>query len=141
PSFAEPYGPPPASLPLPSLGAPASSPPPLSLDAGGVPSLGALPAFGVPPAPNFSASRPSAPNGNGTPRPPAAPPPVWGAAALPPALGSSLDVGVQSEFTRILGGVTVPPPPPLAPPQGSPAAASKAPAKSMMPLLVALNVV
>ena len=62
---------------------------------------------------------------------------------MPPALGSSLDVGVQSEFTRILGRVAVPPlpPPPMAPPQGVPAGASKAPAKSMMPLLVALNVV
>ena len=141
PSFADPYGPPPASLPLPSLGVPASSPPPLSLDAGGPPSLGALPAFGVPPAPNFSDT--PAPNGNGTPRPPAALPPVWGAAALPPAIGSSLDVGVQSEFTRILGRVAVPPPPPtpIAPPQGAPAGASKAPGKSMMPLLVALNVV
>jgi hypothetical protein len=141
PSFAEPYGAPPASLPLPSLGAPSASPP-RSLDAGGPPSLGALPAFVVPPAPNFS-DAPPPPNGNGTPRPPVTPPPVWGAAALPPALGSSLDVGVQSEFTRILGRVAapLPPPPPMAPPQGSPAGAPKAPAKSMMPLLVALNVV
>ena len=132
-----------APLPAPSLGgAPPTSPPPLSLDLGAPPLLGAASAFGVPPAPNFS-DAPAAPNMNGIPAPPAAPPPVWGASALPPALGSSLDVGVQSEFTRILGRVAVPPPPPLpvAPPQGGPAGAPKAPAKSVMPLLVALNVV
>ena len=147
-AFSDPYRPPPAPLPLPSLGASPSSPPPLSLDPGGPPSLGALPAFGVPPAPNFSDAPPAPPpspmpNVNGIPRPPVAPPPVWGASALPPALGSSLDVGVQSEFTRILGRVAVPPPPPapMAPAPGGPSGASKAPAKSVMPLLVALNVV
>ena len=145
PSFSDPYRPPPAPLSLPSLGAPPSAPRPMSLGEVGPPSLGAVPAFVVPPAPNFSDAPPAppAPNVNGIPRPPAAPPPVWGAAALPPALGSSLDVGVQSEFTRILGRVAVPPPPPppMAPAQGGPSGASKPPAKSMMPLLVALNVV
>lgn len=143
--FADPYHATPAPLPLPSLGAPPSSPRPLSLDPSAPPSLGAVPAFVVPPAPNFSDAPPSppAPNVNGAPRPPAAPAPVWGASTLPPALGSSLDVGVQSEFTRILGRVAVPPPPPppMAPPTGSSAGPSKAPAKSVMPLLVALNVV
>jgi len=120
---------------------PPASPPPLSADLGTPPSLGAAPSFGLPPVPNFS-SAPHAPNANGIPAAPAAHPPAWGASALPPALGSSLDVGVQSEFTRILGRVAVPPPPPLplAPPQGGPASASKAPAKSVMPLIVALNV-
>lgn len=143
PSFSDAYRPPPAPLPLPSLGVPASSAPPTSLGEGRPPSLGSVPSFVVPPAPNFSDAPPPAPNVNEVPRPPAAPPPVWGASALPPALGGSLDVGVQSEFTRILGRVAVPPPPPppIAPPQGGPAGASKAPAKSMMPLLVALNVV
>ena len=144
PSFADPY-PPPAPLSLPSLGAPPSAPPPMSLGEGGPPSLGAVPAFVVPPAPNFSDAPPTppTPNVNGIARTPAAPPPVWGASALPPALGSSLDVGVQSEFTRILGRVAVPPPPPppMAPPQGGPGGASKPAAKSMMPLFVALNVV
>ena len=139
----DPYPAPPAPLPIPSLGgAPPVSPPPLSLNLGGPPSFGAASAFAAPPAPNFSAA-PPLPNENGNPPAPAAPPPVWGASALPPALGSSLDVGVQSEFTRILGRVAVPPPtpPPMAPPQGGPPGASKAPAKSVMPLLVALNVV
>ena len=144
PSFADQYGPPPVALPLPSLGAPPSAPPPMSLGEGGPSSLGAVPAFLAPPAPNFSDAPPAppVPNLNGSPRPPAAPPPVWGASALPPALGNSLDVGVQSEFTRILGRVAVPPPPPvpMAPPQAGPAT-PKAPTKSMMPLLVALNVV
>ena len=133
----------PAPLPVPSLGiTPPAALPPLSADLGSPPSLGAAPSFGLPPVPNFS-SAPHAPNVNGTPPAPPAPPPAWGASALPPALGSSLDVGVQSEFTRILGRVAVPPPPPLplAPPQGGPASASKAPAKSVMPLIVALNVV
>lgn len=133
-----------ADLPRPSFSDPYRPSPPMSLGEGGPPSLGAVPAFVVPPAPNFSdAPPPPAPNLNGIARPPAAPPPVWGASALPPALGSSLDVGVQSEFTRILGRVAVPqpPPPPLAPPQGGPVGESKASAKSMMPLLVALNVV
>jgi hypothetical protein len=142
--FADPYPTSPAPLPIPSLGAaaPPASPPPLRLDPGTPPSLGAAPAFLAPPAPNFSGA-PPAPNANGIPAAPAAPPPAWGASALPPALGSSLDVGVQSEFTRILGRVAVPPPPPppMAPPQGGPAGGQKAPAKSMMPLLVALNVV
>jgi len=142
--FSDAYSTPPAPLPIPSLGAiaPPASPPPLRLDPGAPPSLGAAPAFMAPPAPNFSAA-PPAPNVNGIPAPPIAPPPAWGASAVPPALGNSLDVGVQSEFTRILGRVAVPPPPPppMAPPQGGPAGASKAPAKSMMPLLVALNVV
>lgn len=139
--FSDPYRAP-APLSAPSLGgAPPTSPPPLSLDLGAPPSLGAASAFGLPPAPNFS-DAPPAPNANGIPAPPAAPP-VWGASALPPALGSSLDVGVQSEFTRILGRVAVPPPPPppMAPAQGGPAGATKPPAKSMMPLIVALNVV
>jgi len=135
PSYSDPYRSAPAPLPLPSLGAPPISPP----------SLGGVPAFAVPPAPNFSDAPPAppAPNGNGIPQPPAAPAPVWGAPALPPALGSSLDVGVQSEFTRILGRVAVPPPPPqpIGPPQGGPTGAGKTPGKSMMPLLVALNVV
>jgi hypothetical protein len=143
--FADLYSTPPAPLPVPSLGgaaAPPASPPPLRLDPGAPPSLGAAPAFIVPPAPNFGAAS-AAPNANGMPPAPLAPPPAWGASSLPPALGSSLEVGVQSEFTRILGRVAVPPPPPapLVPPQGGPAGASKAPAKSMMPLLVALNVV
>ena len=139
----DPYPAPPAALPTPSLGsAPPVSPPPLSLNVGAPPSLGAASAFAMPPAPNFSDARP-VPNANGIPPAPASPPPVWGASALPPALGSSLDVGVQSEFTRILGRVAVPPPPPapMAPPQAGPASGSKAPAKSVMPLLVALNLV
>jgi|tagenome__1003787_1003787.scaffolds.fasta_scaffold20977367_2 hypothetical protein len=133
----------PAPLPIPSLGmTPPASPPPLSADLGTPPSLGAAPSFGLPPVPNFS-SAPHAPNANGIPAAPAAHPPAWGASALPPALGSSLDVGIQSEFTRILGRVAVPPPPPppMAPPQGGPAGASKAPSKSVMPLIVALNAV
>ena len=140
--FADPYSTPPASLPAPSLGSatPPVAPPPLRLDPVAAPSLGSARAFIVPPAPNFS-DAPPAPNVNGTPAPPPAPQPAWGASALPPSLGSSLDVGVQSEFTRILGRVATPPPPPvpMAPPQGGPA--GKAPGKSMMPLLVALNVV
>jgi hypothetical protein len=69
---------------------------------------------------------------------------MWGAAA-PPSLGAPLDVGVQSEFTRMLGRVAVPPPPPSIAPLPTAAAATapaeQRPKKSLAPLLIALNVV
>jgi hypothetical protein len=58
-------------------------------------------------------------------------------------VGSLFNGGAgQSEFTRILGRVPAAPPPPVSiqPPNGAPSAPEK-PAKSMMPLIVALNAV
>ena len=50
---------------------------------------------------------------------------------------------VESEFTRILGRVPLPPPPPVSvqPPAPASDAATQKASKSMMPLIVALNVV
>jgi hypothetical protein len=50
---------------------------------------------------------------------------------------------MQSEFTRILGRVSAPPPPPISiqAPAADPATAPQKPAKSMVPLIVALNLV
>lgn len=138
PSLGAAYLTPPSGPSAPSLGS--SAPPPLSLGFGAAPLAGA-PGLALPPAPNFS-GRAASPNGNDQ-LPPASPAPAWGAAPPPPSLGSSLDVGVQSEFTRILGRVSVPPPPPIAMPQPPAAGAQtdQKPAKSLVPLLVALNVV
>jgi hypothetical protein len=51
--------------------------------------------------------------------------------------------GAQSEYTRILGKVTLPPPPPIAiqPPAPASAAPGQKASKSMLPLIVALSVV
>jgi len=128
---------PPVPLPTPSFGAMGSSP--LGLGGfGSAPPIGASPP-NLPPAPNFSAS----PNDNGTPAP-AAPTPVWGG-AVAPSFGSSIDGGGQSEFTRILGRVAVPLPPPTAadarPPSNAATQNAARPTKSLVPLLIALNVV
>ena len=79
-SFADPYLP--APLAVPSLGGDAP-PPPMPLNLGAPASLlGGAPAFGLPPAPNFS-DAPPAPNANGIPALPSAPAPVWGACGKP----------------------------------------------------------
>lgn len=133
---------PPMVLPAPSLGAP-------TLPA---PSLGSslpAPALGMsPPPPSPSGPRPPQPAALPS-MPPSAPNVMtpsspWGAAP-PPASGGSIfgSGGAQSEYTRILGKVTVPPPPPIAiqPPAAANAAApGQKPSKSMLPLIVALNV-
>jgi hypothetical protein len=118
-----------AILPAPMLGNHAA---PVSISAPRLPDIAAMP--------NVSPPSPSPGQTSGS----SAPPPPWGTPAAPPQVGSSMFAGgVQSEFTRILGKVTVAPPPPISiqPPTGASAQPSASRGKSMLPLIIALNVV
>ena len=133
---------PPMVLPPPSLGAPAASTPSLasSLPA---PMLGMSP-------PVMPPSGPRPPDMSALPNvPPSAPiaPPIpqtpWNATPSAASGGSIFGGGpAQSEYTRILGKVVVPPPPPVSiqPPAAANATAASQKPKSMLPLIVALNV-
>ncbi|HEY2377826.1 MAG TPA: hypothetical protein VGH98_17775 [Gemmatimonadaceae bacterium] len=126
-------------LPPPSLGG--AAPP--------APSFGSVlpaPSFGMTPPPSSpTASRlpdtPAMPNAPpSAPNAPMIPPSPWGVA---PAAGMFGSPAPQSDYTRIMGRVVVPPPPPIAiqPPTASPAAPAPKASKSMLPLVIAFSVV
>jgi hypothetical protein len=135
----------PPGLSAPSLGAAAAAAFSLGSLGAATPTPGPLPPaprFDSPPAPNVNAL-------NTPPSPSLAPPaPAWGAAPAAPAAAASLfsSGGGQSEFTRILGRVAVPPPPPISiqppAPNAAPASAPNAQgsSKSVLPLVIALGV-
>jgi hypothetical protein len=133
----------PSELPPPALG---GAVPPAAFSLGNMlpaPSLGSLSNPALPNTP-----RPDAPN-DAMASPNVPPPPALPWAAPPTAAGPGNMFATatgQSEFTRILGRVAVPPPPPppiaIQPPAG---AGASAPAgqkpKSMLPLIAGLSVV
>jgi hypothetical protein len=130
-----------SELPPPALG---GAVPPAAFSLGSMlpaPSLG-MPAPALPSLP-----RPDAPPNGGRTPPNVPPPPAlpWAAAQPPQGPGSMFATATgQSEFTRILGRVAVPPPPPIAIQPPAPAAASAGTgqkAKSMLPLIIGLSVV
>jgi hypothetical protein len=94
------------------------------------------------PAPSFGLPAPSL-GAAPLPQPPSPALPPWGGASNgTPNAGGVFGVGMQSEFTRILGRVaTPPPPPPIQAPAAAPASTPQKPAKSMVPLIIALNLV
>ena len=144
---------PPLVLPPPSLGAATPPTPSFAAPTPPMPSFGAplpAPALGMTP-PSVSPSGPRLPDVSALPNVPASapnvpltPPSPWGVAPRPASAGMFGGGGAQSEYTRILGKVTVPPPPPIAIQPPAPANASapgQKASKSMLPLIVALNLV
>jgi hypothetical protein len=92
---------------------------------------------------NSASGEDASPNGRSAAGPPS---PAWGVPPAAPNIGGLFggSIAGQSEYTRVLHGVTLPPPPPVviqAPgPEAASAAAGKK-AKSLLPLIVALSTI
>jgi len=107
------------------------------------PTLNPPAALNLPPAPSFGLPPVPVPS-LGSVSPPGPPsPPRFADVSAPPNGDALFNGGIESEFTRILGRVPLQAPPPIAiePPSPSPSTAAPKPGKSMMPLILALNVV